>query len=362
MPKSHPEIAYVELYVADEITVLDYYTRGLWFDQVAYTQQRKSRSTLLRSNRAQVIVTTPTDTDGPVADYLARHGDGVADIALHHPDLNELVHRSYLAGLEVLAPIQSHSTRGPLTAQIMGAGSVRHTLLSTTTHLVGRLPPGFDWATEHVTFPMPAEARTASIRPQAIDHVAWCLPPESLNTVSAQYREAFALPLQNDQIEANATLTNCHTLSTPGLTFVLMAPDQSGQPRSNSHVDNFLEAHGTAGVQHLAYRTNDILRAVPLHARRNVDFLTAPDAYYDQLPTALTGRLKVRARWEELRSTGVLIDHDGAQGLIHQISARSPHQRGALSYELVQRDGPTEAFSRGHACVLSQTPGTTTRT
>lgn len=347
MSEHQPRIAYLELIVADDGLVVDYFTRGLFFDQIAFARGPDRRSTLLRSNAAEVIVTAPTAPDGPVADHLARHGDSVFDVAFYHHDLDALVKSARAAGLELLAPVRSTSASGPQTARVAGAGSTHHTLLSTTSHLMGRLPAGFDWESEQITFPVPAESRAAGIRPQAVDHVAWCLPAESLETVTAQYREAFGMRVLNTaQVTAGTTVANSYVLTSSGLALVLMAPDRARQPQPGGQIDDFLQAHGSAGVQHVAFRTNDILTAVRMHTHGRVQFLTPPDAYYDRLPTSLTGTPQVRARLDELRVTGVLVDHDGTGGLLYQIFTRSPHDRGALFYELVQRDGASTGLGQ----------------
>ena len=45
------------------------------------------RSILLRQGRAQILLTTPLTADHPAADYLQRHGDGVATVAFSTDDV-----------------------------------------------------------------------------------------------------------------------------------------------------------------------------------------------------------------------------------------------------------------------------------
>ena len=68
------------------------------------------------------------------------------------------------------------------------------------------------------------------------------------------------------------------------------APECSSVPdtqRRPGQIDDFLQWHAGAGVQHVAFRTNDIVAAVRTFASRGVNFLNTPGAYYD----ALTQRL-----------------------------------------------------------------------
>ncbi|WP_433463990.1 hypothetical protein [Spirillospora sp. CA-128828] len=347
-------MAYLELYVADDDAVVAYFARSLMFDQVAVARHPTQRSTLLRSSTVQVIVTAPTAEDGPVADYLARHGDGVADVALHHTDLHELVRRAQAAGLNVLAPVRALSVDGTRTARISGAGSVHHTLLDTTSHQL-RLPPGFAWEAEHLTFPAPVTSRASMIRPQMVDHLTWYLPAEALEPVTTQYREAFGMRIaSNDQTTAGTTVANSYILSTASMVFVLVAADRARQPQPGGPIDDFLAAHASAGVQRIAFHTGDIVAAARMHLRNGDELIPAPTGYYDHIPALLADCPPVRARMDEMRALGVLVDHDN-DGPLFQIVARSPHQRGTLRYELIQRQGSTGFGRRNARALLLQT-------
>ncbi len=121
MSMNHPDssIAYVELYVADAVPALENFTRDFAFTARALAEHPDRYSVLLTNGSARLIVTEPRG-DGPVAQWLALHGDGVRDIALYQPEM----HREHTAS----------SSTGP--AQL--------TQLQTPTT---DLPPGFNWQT-----------------------------------------------------------------------------------------------------------------------------------------------------------------------------------------------------------------------
>ncbi|MEU8309837.1 VOC family protein [Actinomadura sp. NPDC048955] len=341
-------LAYVELNVADSWTVVGYYTRGLQFDQIAVADGPNRRSTLLRSNAAQIVITTPTAAHGEVADYLARHGDGVADIALTVADLDDAVTRAEAAGLEQLEPIHQ-APDGSWIARVSGVGSVRHTLIRAASDLPRRLPPRARWTYEHTdgqtAIPLPASHHVELARPQAIDHLAWCLPQGELETAVARYRDAFGLKIaSSDQIVTGTSVANTYVLTSGGtreVTWVMAERDGTAQPGPGGHIDEFVAAHGAAGVQHIALRTNDILTALREDSRGGVDFLPAPPADYTRLPERVKRLPQMRARMQDLLAAGILVDHDneGGDGLLAQVFTHSPHQRGALFYALIQREG-----------------------
>ncbi|MEX3106156.1 VOC family protein [Streptomyces sp. ST1020] len=86
-------IAYLDLYTQDRASTIDYFT-GLGFARVAESEDAGRSSTLLLQGGLRLAVTS-----GPaVRDFLDRHGDGVADIALTCDDVPAAVERAVAAG------------------------------------------------------------------------------------------------------------------------------------------------------------------------------------------------------------------------------------------------------------------------
>lgn len=61
----------------------------------------------------------------------------------------------------------------------------------------------------------------------------------------------------------------------------------------------FLDLHGSSGIQHIAFLTDDIIGAVQQLRERGVEFLDIPDSYYDMLRTRLAQRSSKRVEIEE---------------------------------------------------------------
>ncbi|MFG1857508.1 hypothetical protein ACGFJT_37130 [Actinomadura geliboluensis] len=349
-------MAYVEIYAGDDESVVNYFVRSLLFDQIAVARDDQRRSTLLRSGSVQVIITTPTTGVGPVADHLARHGDGVADVAVYDSDLDELVMRAQFAGVQMLEPVGAGSADGARTARIAGAGSVHHTLIDTTSRLPPRLPPGFAWEAEQLTLPGPATSRVSLARPHMIDHLTWCVPAEDLERATAQYRQVFQMRIAgSDQLSAGPGAVNGYVLAA-GVTFVLLAPDRPVDQRAVGPVAEFLDRNRSAGVHHVAFATRDIVAAARMHVHSGSAWMPAPEGYHRSLPAQVSSSPPVRARLEEMRALGVLVDHDG-DGLLYQIVGVSPHPRGTLRYELIQREGAAGFGRRSASALLAHQPG-----
>lgn len=128
------------------------------------------------------------------------------------------------------------------------------------------------------------------------------------------------------------------------LTFTVLAPSPDHDP---GHIGDFLDRHGSGGVHHLAFATDDIVEATARMREGGVAFLSTPDTYYDRLPDRLDHtQHPVRA----LRDAGILADEDHA-GQLYQIFTRTTHPRRTLFFEVVERIG-AETFGNGNVRAL----------
>src|SRR5438045_9675412 len=50
--------------------------------------------------------------------------------------------------------------------------------------------------------------------------------------------------------------------------------------KRKSQIDEYLEAYGGPGVQHVALQTKDVLSTVDILQKNGIDFLRVPDSYY----------------------------------------------------------------------------------
>lgn len=301
-------VGYVELYVADAVRALEYFTGAFAFTARALAERPDRYSVLLASGSARLIVTEPRG-GGAVADWLGTHGDGVRDIALYRPDLDGVIERARRAGLPVVLSPKPNAANGIRHARVGGVGSLLHTLLDAESH--GDLPSGFDWQplrsiADNFANPVPPDL-------EAIDHIAVRLPAGTLDATAAIYQAVFDMRIIHSQLTT-------HVLrDAAGFTFVMSEPDPACL-----QADRFLAAHRGAGVQHVAFLTDDLVAAVSAYRARGVGFAE---------PGAVMGS-----------------DHDGER---YQTFTSSPHDRDALSYALIERQAARDKalhLLRGGRC------------
>ena len=110
-----------------------------------------------------------------------------------------------------------------------------------------------------------------------------------------------------------------------------------------SQIQEFIDYYGTAGVQHLALSTRDIISTVKIMHTNGVDFLPTPPSYYENL-TKRVGPIDEDI--ETLARLGILVDVD-ENGYMLQIFTKPIQDRPTLFFEIIQRKG-SNSFGKGN--------------
>ncbi|MFJ4093853.1 4-hydroxyphenylpyruvate dioxygenase [Kitasatospora sp. NPDC089913] len=276
-------------------------------EQLAAAESANARTVLVRQGSIRFLLRSAADPEHPVARYAARHGEGVAALALSCPDPQAALDRAERHGARVL-------------------------------DRAGGLVAGFGDTALRFVPEVPTAAGTTGDGPQlldALDHAAICLPAGQLADAVRFCEAALGMHrIFGEYIEVGEQAMDSSVVQSASgeVTFTLIEPDTS---RRAGQIDTFLADHDGAGVQHLAFRTADIATAVRGARERGVAFLTTPGTYYDALAERLgTTAIPV----ETLRELDVLVDQDHG-GQLFQIFARSTHPRRTYFVELIERQG-----------------------
>ncbi|WP_331461066.1 4-hydroxyphenylpyruvate dioxygenase [Micromonospora tarapacensis] len=313
------DIPYLDLVTDDPQGTVDLLCDGFAFAPAASAADTDRRALALRNGPVTIVVSSPVGIGGPFAGHLERHGTGIIDIPMTSTDLDADIQQLVRAGTPMLpAPAG--------VAVAAGFGPVVHTLLPDGA---APLPPGLEWT---LLPERPVSRGALDIR--ALDHIAVCLPGGTLQQTADHYASAFGLPrYSSEYIEVGAQAMDSVVVRSPSgaITFTLIEPDLSHEA---GQIDEFLDRHSGAGVQHLAFLVDDIVTAVRQGRDAGIAFLTPPGVYYETLLDRVTS---LRDRIGDLRDTGVLADCD-EWGYLLQIFTRSPYPRRTLFHELIQRN------------------------
>ncbi|GLX99198.1 4-hydroxyphenylpyruvate dioxygenase [Herbidospora sp. NBRC 101105] len=284
-------------------------------------------SILLRQRGIAVLLTSPAGTEGRAAEYVRDHGDGVGVIGLRVPDAAAAYAEAVGRGATPLSPPETSGPPGArvVFASVSGFGDVAY-------RLVSREQPGGAFA---AFVDESGCGRSGMGLFSAVDHFAICVPGGTMADVVDYHQRVFGLGetyAERIVVGTQAMESTVVQSASGRLTLTILEPDGNLEP---GQIDAFVKAHGGAGVQHVAFLTEDIATAVRTSAERGVTFLPTPGGYYDMLP----GRLgPVGTPVEVLRELNVLADRDQA-GIMLQIFTQSTHPRRTLFYEVIERRG-----------------------
>jgi 4-hydroxymandelate synthase len=326
-------IDHVELYVGDARQAAFYlgHAFGLQIHGQGgpETGLPDQRSLLLREDAVQIVLTSGLAADHPAAEYVRRHGDGVAIVGLEVDDATtayaELVARGAEGLREPITYAEAETT--VVIAEVAGFGDVIH-------RLVERHGPRHEFLPGRIHVSVPSGGPDEKLFSE-IDHLAICVPAGELEPTAKFYEDVFGFPrIFEEYIEVAGQGMESKVVQSPSkhVTFTLIEPDPNRRP---GQINDFLSWHAGAGVQHIALRTSDIVEAVSTLSERGVNFLGTPSAYYRALEERVG---EVETPIEELEQRGILVDRDH-WGQLLQIFTESMHVRRTLFLEIIERRG-----------------------
>ncbi len=338
-------IDYVEFYVANARQAAHFYRTTLGLRPLAYagleTGVRDRASWVLARRNIRFVLTTPLlpDPQHPIAAHVARHGDGVKDIALRVADAaaayQEAMRRG-ARGVQEPAAIEDQHGR-VVRASIATYGDTIHTFIQRDGY-AGAFMPGFQPVEQ--TTPAPETGIAA------IDHIVGNVELGKMDEWVAYYRDVlgFAQMIHFDDkdisTEYSALMSKVMQNGSGRIKFPINEPAEG---RRKSQIDEYLDYYGGPGVQHIALATGDIMASVDALRNAGIPFLRVPKAYYEDLPS----RVGVIAEdLRELAARGILADRD-EEGYLLQIFSQPVQDRPTLFLEIIQRKG-SRGFGKGN--------------
>ena len=138
-----------------------------------------------------------------------------------------------------------------------------------------------------------------------------------------------------------------------GNHLIKMPINEPAAGKKKSQIQEYLDWHNnTAGVQHLALRTDDELASITELRRRSVDFLSIPDSYYEAVWKRVDAMLSqhghaiVKEDHQRVRDLGILVDADD-EGYLLQLFTKPLQDRPTLFFEIICRRG-SQSFGKGN--------------
>jgi 4-hydroxyphenylpyruvate dioxygenase len=334
---------HVEFYVGNARQAAYYYRTAFGMSLVAYagpeTGQRDRASYVVQQGKIRFVLTTSLRPGSPIAEHVAKHGDGVRAIALEVDDARQAWLETTARGARsVAAPLETVDDFGRLTtASIAAYGDTIHTFVERG-HYNGAFLPGFR------AEPADIVARPTGLK--HVDHMVGNVGWHAMDEWVGFYANVMGFQLYQHFDDKDISTEYSALMSkvmANGNGYVKFPINEPAEGRRKSQIEEYLDFYQGPGVQHIALATDDILSTVSRMQAQGVEFLTVPHTYYTEL-SARIGRIDEPI--EELEKLGILVDRDD-EGYMLQIFTRPVEDRPTLFYEIIQRKG-SRSFGKGN--------------
>jgi 4-hydroxyphenylpyruvate dioxygenase len=342
-------VDYVHFAVGNAKQAAHFYATAFGMRLVAYrgpeTGHRDTADYVLESgsghdNPARFVITGIVRPGTAIAEHVARHGDGVIDVAIRVPDAAHAYELAVARGARGLQqPAVAEDEDGKVvTAAIATYGETRHSFVQRRDYR-GPFLPGF---IASATDP----GATASPYFTSIDHVVGNVELGHMDEWVEFYQRILGFTNMKEFVGDDIATEYSALMSkvvADGRRVVKFPLNEPAIGKKKSQIDEYLEFYGGPGVQHIALATDDIVAAVAAMKAAGVEFLGTPDSYYDELG-GWAGDTRVPI--DVLREHRILADRD-EDGYLLQIFTKPVQDRPTVFFELIERHGSL-GFGKGN--------------
>jgi 4-hydroxyphenylpyruvate dioxygenase len=333
-------IHHIELWVGNARQAAYFYRKAFGFDQVAYrgpeTGDHERVSYCLRQGAIFMTLTSPLVPHDPINLWLNMHGDGVRDIAFEVDDAEAAYKTAVERGaLAVHGPRDMEASDGAVRrAAVKTYGDTVHSFIERDGY-DGFLP---GYALE--------EIKGSNVGLHCIDHVVGNVEHHRMDHWCDFYEQVFDfsqfVSYDDKDICTDFTALRSKVMASPekSIKFPINEP-ADGQKKSQ--IQEYIDFNVTAGVQHVALRTENILETISVLRENGAEFLDVPDSYYETVWDRVGDIAEDR---DKVRDLKILIDSD-EQGYLLQLFTRPLQDRPTLFLEVIQRAG-CDSFGKGN--------------
>jgi 4-hydroxyphenylpyruvate dioxygenase len=336
-------IDYIELYVGNAKLFAYYLSKGYGFQVKAYagmeTGVRDRVSYVLEQGDIRLVVTGALSANHPVAEFVKYHGDGVKEIAFLVDDAATSYQAAVEHGAIAVSDVEVfEDADGFVRKSVVGTyGDTVHAFVERGNYQ-GSFWPGYRKA-DNMFVGQPKGLL-------AVDHTVGNVELGKMEYWVNYYEKALGfeqfIHFSDDDISTEYSALMSKVMENGGgkIKFPINEPAVG---KKKSQIQEYLDFYGGPGVQHIALKTNNIIRTVSELKEAGVEFLNAPDAYYDELWDRIG---QIDEDTKRLQELNILVDRD-EEGYLLQIFTRPLMDRPTVFIEIIQRKG-SRGFGNGN--------------
>lgn len=334
---------FIEFYVGNAKQSAFYYQMAFGYKLIAYrgpeTGNRETCSYVIQQDKIRLVLTSALSPEHDIARHVREHGDGVKVLALWVDDVDYSYRMAIERGAVSVAPVEKLTDKyGEVkTASIQTYGETIHTFVERKNYN-GVFMPGFE-AREGLCPSKPVGLKF-------VDHCVGNVELGGMNKWVQFYQDVMGFKLlitfDDKDISTEYTALMSKVVSN-GNGYVKFPINEPAKGLKKSQIEEYLDFYRSAGVQHIAIATDNIIETVGQLRKNGVDFLVVPDNYYD---TVIERVGKIDEKIEDLKALNILVDRD-EDGYLLQIFTKPVQDRPTVFYEIIQRKG-AKSFGKGN--------------
>jgi len=338
------DVDYVEHYVGNAKQACYYYQSVFGFDLKAYsgleTGNRDHVSFYLEQNNIRFVLTSSLKSDSFISRHIARHGDGIRDIAMHVKDVDEAFKETVKRGAKIIEePHDLKDENGTIRkAAIATYGDTIHSLINRVEY-DGPFMPGF----KEVESPL---NDVESVGVQFVDHCVGNVEQGKMDEWVNFYRDVMGfteyIHFDDDDIATEYSALMSKVMAG-GRGMIKFPINEPAEGKKKSQIEEYLDFYEGPGVQHVALLSGDIIKTVKQLKSRGLEFLHVPTNYYEDLESRVGAIDEPIAQLQDL---GILVDRDD-EGYLLQVFTKPVVERPTLFFEIIQRKG-ARGFGKGN--------------
>jgi 4-hydroxyphenylpyruvate dioxygenase len=334
---------HIEFYCGNAKQSAYYYQHAWGYELIAYagpeTGVREKASYVLKQGKVILVLSTAMNSDNEISKHVLNHGDGVKYLSLWVDDATKSFEETVKRGAEaVLEPTKFEDEHGyVVVSAIKTYGETVHKFIERSNYN-GPFMPGFKKV-----------ENAMKVKPVGLKHIDHCVGNVELGKMNHWvkfYEDVMGFKLlltfDDEDISTEYSALMSKVVSN-GNGWVKFPINEPAEGKKKSQIEEYLDFYGTAGVQHIALETPNILDTVRELRNRGIEFLHVPGNYYEDVLDRVG---EIEENIDDLRKLNILIDRD-QDGYLLQIFTKPVEDRPTLFFEIIQRKG-AKSFGKGN--------------
>ena len=276
---------HVHWWVGNAKQAASFYCARFGFEYLAYkgleTGERNIVTHVVRQGKIVFAFSSALNPSGAKAlgddlgRHLVMHGDGVKDVAFTVESCQSIFDAAVERGAEVASPVEE--AKDEHGSVVMGSvktyGDTVHTFVQRGDY-TGAFLPGFKDMRDQTDA---LASFTPPIGLAFIDHVVGNMPADGMTPAVEYYERVmqFHRFWSVDDKQMHTEYSALRSVVMADYSHVIKMPiNEPAAGKKKSQIQEYVDYYGSAGVQHIALNTPDIISAITYLRQRGVTFLS----------------------------------------------------------------------------------------